>query len=135
MKALFLASALLALAACGAETTIYADVSGSVDFDPVPASFVGMTFEVKLQDVSVADAAAIELASQQIMDIRSMPVEFSLPYLTSAVSERNTYTVSARAYTMVEGERQLQYITTRQFPVLTEGWSNEAQVVVEQVNN
>lgn len=133
MRLALLAPAILALAACGADTINDAQVTGSVDFDPTPSSFAGLTLEVQLQDVSIADAASIDLATQEITDISSVPVAFSLPYSSGAIDERNDYTISARAYTMVDGERRLEYTTTQSFPVITNGWPNEAQVIVEQV--
>ncbi len=74
--------------------------------------------EVKLVDVSRADAPSIVIASQVFEAAgRQVPFDFSLSYNPAQIDPRNSYAVEARI--TVDG--QLRFITTQRYAVITQG--------------
>lgn len=66
------------------------------------------TLEVSLQDVSLADAAAVTLAKQSGTIKGQVPLPFQLTYNPDDVKPGHTYAVSAR----IEENGQLLFIST-----------------------
>jgi uncharacterized lipoprotein YbaY len=87
--------------------------------------------EVKLQDVSRADVAAVEVASQTIQTQgKQVPIPFSLEYDPASIDPRMTYAVSAR----ITEDGKLTWINTTMYLVLTRGAPmNDVEIVVERV--
>lgn len=93
-------------------------VSGRVFYLPRIAIAPNATIEVNLLDVSRADAPATTLASMKMTaDGRQVPFPFELLYDAKQIDSRYTYAVQSRI--MVDGE--LQFISTTQIPVITNG--------------
>lgn len=84
---------------------------------------------VALLDVSLQDAAALELASASY-DLGGVPAAFRLDYDADDIDDRMTYAV--RAWITV-GER-LMFTTTMHYPVLTRGEGDHVDVVMERVS-
>jgi uncharacterized lipoprotein YbaY len=70
------------------------------------------------------------VASQTIAtEGRQVPIPFQLPYDPEQIEAHLTYVVQARI--LVDG--QLRFISTRRFPVLTQGHGQEIEVMVDPV--
>ncbi len=105
-------------------------VTGTVTYLPRMALPDNAVVEVTLAEVSRADAPATILTSQTITtEGRQVPIPFQLPYDPEQIGAHLTYVVQARI--LVDG--QLRFISTRRFPVLTQGHSQEIEVVVDPV--
>ncbi len=107
-------------------------VSGTVFYLPRIALPPNAVVEVSLVDVSRADAAAITLASEQIVSGgRQVPFPFELLYDAGQIDSRYTYAVQSRI--TVDGK--LQFVNTTQVPVINNGSPTEGvQVQVDLVN-
>ena len=73
--------------------------------------------EVKLLDVSLADAPSVQLASQQIKPAGQIPIAFVLEYNPAQLVPGHTYAIQAR----ITHQDKLLYITTSRQAVLGEG--------------
>ncbi|WP_172330669.1 YbaY family lipoprotein [Mangrovicoccus sp. HB161399] len=85
------------------------------------------TVEVKLQDVSRADAPALTIAETSFAPETQVPVAFALGYDSSAIDERHRYALRAR---ILAGDRVL-FLTKRHFGVLT-GGEDSTDILVER---
>ena len=105
-------------------------VDGTVSYLQRMALPPSATIIVRLQDSSLADAAANVLAEAKItLGDRQVPVRFSLKYQSAKIDERHTYTVTARI--VVDG--QLRFISDRSYPVLTHGNPKQVDLILKQV--
>lgn len=73
--------------------------------------------EVKLLDVSLADAPATVLATQHLVPAGQVPISFTLSYEPSQIVPNHSYSVQAR---ILHGD-QLLFINTQRYAVLTQG--------------
>jgi putative lipoprotein len=105
-------------------------VSGMVSYlsrIALPASAI---IEVKLQDVSLADAPAKVIAKEEIaLGERQVPVPFELKFDPEKIDAKHMYAVSASI--LVNGE--LRFISDKAYPVLTRGNPAHAEVIVKPV--
>jgi uncharacterized lipoprotein YbaY len=88
--------------------------------------------QVKLVDVSRADAPATVLAEHKIVTGgKQVPIPFELKYDPAAIDPRFTYAVQAR----IEISGQLRFITKQMYGVLTRGNPvTDVEVIVEPVD-
>jgi putative lipoprotein len=95
---------------------------------------VGLTpearLEVRIHDVSRADAPAIEIASIGVDDPGQSPIGFSIVYDPALIDERHTYSISARVY----DRGQLIFVSDTMTPVLTRGAGRDVVVDVVRVS-
>jgi uncharacterized lipoprotein YbaY len=102
-------------------------VSGTVSYLSRMALPASAIIEVKLQDVSLADAPAKVIAKEEIaMGERQVPVPFELKFDPAKIDPKHTYTVSASI--LVDGE--LRFISDKAYPVLTRGNPGLVEVIV-----
>ena len=102
-------------------------VSGTVSYLSRMALPASAIIEVKLQDVSLADAPAKVIAKEEIaMGERHVPVPFELKFDPAKLEPKHTYTVSASI--LVDGE--LRFISDKAYPVLTRGNPGHVEVIV-----
>jgi heat shock protein HslJ/uncharacterized lipoprotein YbaY len=124
----FLLSAVTIFTGCepGGENqqNISQSISGTVDWDDSSTLGPDARLVISLQDVSRADAAAVELAELETDTFGPPPFEFELPYDARQVDERMSYAIRAQIY---DGE-QLAFTTDTHIPVLTRGAGNEANI-------
>ncbi len=109
-------------------------VSGTVFYRPRIALPPNAVVEVSLVDVSRADAAAITLASAKMVSGgRQVPFPFELLYDARQIGQIDSqYTYAVQSRITVDGE--LQFVSTTQFPVITNGNPTEnVQVQVDPV--
>jgi putative lipoprotein len=106
-----------------------ATVTGSVTYRERMALPPGATVTVRLQDVSRADASAEVLAEQVIVPTAQVPIPFVLRYDPARIDARHSYSVAAR----IEVDGKLWFISDTHNGVLTQGGTNEVEVVVRRV--
>ncbi|MFV9503790.1 MAG: YbaY family lipoprotein [Oscillochloridaceae bacterium umkhey_bin13] len=106
-------------------------VTGTVSYLQRIALAPNAVVEVKLVDVSRADAPAIVISSLSfVSDGRQVPLPFELRYDPSQIDERMTYAVQARI--TIDG--QLTFINTQNYSVLTRGApSTNVEIIVQMV--
>lgn len=104
-----------------------ANVTGTVTYRQRIALTPSAIVEVKLLDVSRADAPAVTIAEQTIRpEGRQVPIEFELRYDPRRINPRHRYTVQAR----ILEDGRLRFISTQAYPVITGGNSNTVEVIV-----
>lgn len=112
------------------DVTQTASVSGTVTYRQRIALMPSAIVEVKLLDVSRADAPAVTIAEQVIRAAgRQVPIGFELRYDPRRIDERHRYAVQAR----ILEDGKLRFINTQAFPVITVGNPNTVEVVVSPV--
>ena len=86
-------------------------------------------FEAVLQDVSRADAPAMEIARTTIPDAPTPPIRFTIPFDAAKIDSRLSYTV--RAAIRVDGK--LWFASDTAYPVLTRGAGNTVDILLKRV--
>jgi putative lipoprotein len=105
-------------------------VGGTVSYLSRMALPASAIIEVKLQDVSLADAPAKVIAKEEIaLGERQVPVPFELKFDPTKIDPKHTYSVSASI--LVNGE--LRFISDKAYPVLTRGNPARTEVIVKPV--
>ena len=104
-------------------------VSGTVSYRERMALSDNAVVEISLQDVSRADAPAIEIARQRITRPGQVPVHFQLNYNPADIDERMTYTVQAR----ITDQGKLLFINDTATPVLTRGAGTSVEMMLVRV--
>jgi copper homeostasis protein (lipoprotein) len=120
-----------ALAAGGAFAGNGANVSGSANYRERMALPPGAVFEAILEDVSLADAPAIELGRATIADPGAPPFEFTIDYDPALIRPERTYSVRAQ----VSVGRKLLFVSDTMNPVLTRGESDQASIWMIKVGD
>lgn len=91
----------------------------------------GAVLEVVLEDVSLADAPAEEIANYRKQDPGSPPFAFELPYDPAAIDERHTYGVRAR----ISVDGRLRFISDTAHHVITRGNPSQVEILVKGVSS
>jgi putative lipoprotein len=105
-------------------------VSGTVSYLVRMALPPSAIVEVKLQDVSRADAAATVIAKERItLGDRQVPVPFELKFDPAKIDERHLYSVSGRI--LVDG--QLRFTSDKAYPALTRGNPAHTELLLKPV--
>ncbi len=112
------------------DNTVLHDLSGTISYRERIALPAGTVIDVKLQDVSRADAPATVLAEQQIVTRgEQVPIPFRLEYNPVDLQPGHRYTVGVR----IEIDGQLRWITQRMHPVIHNGPTEGVEIWVEAV--
>ena len=118
MKTLAIALFASLLAACSSTSApIQASLEGEVFYLQRIALPPAATLSVSLQDVSLMDAPAVTLASQNGPVKGNVPLPFRLTYDPAQVQPGHRYAVSAR----IELDGELLFINTEQHAVQLDG--------------
>lgn len=105
-------------------------VRGTVSYRSRMALPASAIIEVKLQDVSLADAPAKVITKQEMaLGERQVPVPFELKFNPLKIDPQHAYSV--RASILVDGE--LRFVSDKAYPVLTQGNAARVEVMVEPV--
>ena len=118
MKKLVMLCCASLLAACSSHTpSTQASLDGEVFYLQRIALPPTAQVTVSLQDVSLADAPAVDLAQQQLEPGRQVPLAFHLDYDRNQVKPGHSYSISAR----IEDGGRLLFITTERHSVKLDG--------------
>ena len=120
MKLVLVVVAVIVFASCGSDDASGdASVTGTVTItDASSVAVDGAVLTIQLVDVSLADAAATVLATDDIdLTDATFPLEFELRYEEDDIEERNTYAVEGR----VEANDELLAINDTMTPAITSG--------------
>ncbi|MCX7099691.1 MAG: YbaY family lipoprotein [Methylococcales bacterium] len=89
----------------------------------------GTQLEVKLEDVSRADAPSVTIANTSIPNAGQPPYQFELPYHASQIIASHRYTVRAS----LTHQGQLLFTTDQLYPVITSGNPNEVNLLLKPI--
>ncbi len=101
-------------------------VTGTVTYREKIALPATAVVDVVLQDVSRADAPAIELGRVRLTGAGQPPFGFEIAYDPAAIDSTHSYALHAR---ITVGE-ELRFVTDRRYPVLTRGHGDHADLVL-----
>lgn len=108
------------------------EVGGTASYRERIALPPGAVFEVVLEDVSVADAPAVELGRSTLEEPGSPPFEFEIDYDPDAIDDSHTYSLRAQ----VSVGRRLIFVSDTMNPVLTNGApSDDVQIWMIKVGD
>jgi len=130
VKSIAVACLTLMLAACQiskAEPT--ASVRGEATYLERIAVPPGAQLEVRLLDVSRADAPSETIGGVTLSSIGQPPYPFEIAYRPDQIVSSHQYVVQARL--MHDG--RLLFITDQAYPVITRGYPTEMQLVLKRV--
>jgi putative lipoprotein len=88
----------------------------------------GAVIEIKLLDVSLADAPAKTISETRITDAKASPIPYTLRYDSAQIEPRRTYALQAR---IQQGDRLLFINTTRH--AVFAGGKDDGEIQVEHV--
>ncbi len=106
-----------------------ATLSGTVSYRERIALSDTAVVEITLQDVSRADAPAVDLARHRITRPGQVPIPFELGYDPADIDERMSYSLRAR----ITDQGKLLFINDTATPVLTRGAGNTADMMLVRV--
>jgi len=110
-------SVLLGACSSGSIPTEKASVNGEVFYLQRIALPPTAVLSVSLQDVSLADAPAVELARQSGPVAGQVPLPFQLDYDPAQIKPGHRYAISAR----IEADGRLLFINTQHHAVVLDG--------------
>lgn len=115
---LALVCALLAvLAGCSREpATANKQITGIVQYQTPIELEPGAILTLRLTDVSGEDGA-VEIAKTTVINLKSLPYQYTLPYEAGKIDAQHRYTVEAR----ISINDTLRFSTDTAYPVLTQG--------------
>lgn len=128
-RELMRAAALLAVLPATAALAATKRLAGSVSYRERIALPPHAVLEVRLLDVSLADAPAKAIAVTRVKTRHRMPVPYSLRYDDERIRRDRSYALQAQI--TVDGK--LWFTTTTRHPVFT-GQPNETDITVERVS-
>ncbi len=107
-------------------------VFGKISYREKIALPPNSVIKVKLLDVSLQDIPAVEMASQTIITKgEQIPISFQLPIALKEVKPNHRYVVRAEIYI----DDKLAFTTTKNYPVITQNYGYEVNLVLYKVNN
>jgi len=125
MVGLVVALTTVAAAPAGAQDK----VTGTASYRERIALPPNAVFEAVLQDVSRADAPAVEISRQRIENPGQPPIAFSIPYDRARIDKRLTYVVRTRILV----DEQLMFTSDTAHRVLTRGAPATVTVMMRKV--
>ena len=116
--------------ACVAQTASSPTISGTVTYRVRMALPPDAAIDVRLEDVSLADAPA-KLVAENVFAVggQQVPIPFQVPYSQHDIQANHRYSVRAR---ITVGEKLL-FTTTKAYPVITRGAPTTVNLVLEPV--
>ncbi|MCO6691078.1 YbaY family lipoprotein [Pseudomonas asiatica] len=105
--------------------TLDVEIVSSGDNTLAPSGLV----ELRLIDISKADARSISLAELRLRCGGLMPINLPLTFDTNLIDPRRSYALAAR----IEIDRQLRYITTSRHSIEPATVSGTQRVTVDQI--
>jgi putative lipoprotein len=108
----------------GPEGSMQGAIKGTATYRERMALPPGAVLEATLEDVSKADAPSEVIGRARVENPGNPPIRFEIPYDTSRIDPRRSYTVRARI--MVDGKPF--FLTDEHYPVLSQGKGNEVEL-------
>lgn len=115
--ALFTMTAALGLTACDSSATSTRSISGNVIYRERMALPPSAEVEVKLVDVSLADAPAVTIAETRIKPEGSVPIPYVLEFASDKIEDGRSYALQAQ----IMAGNELLFTTTTHHPAPIEG--------------
>lgn len=112
-------------------------VTGKITFEEGAPSFTGATVYVRLENITVADAASEVIGDYVERDVAFDPKtdrDLSFAIAGEAANPRDSYSV--RVHIDVDGDGEVSvgdFISTQTYPVITFGHPRQISVLVRQV--
>jgi uncharacterized lipoprotein YbaY len=124
---------MVALSSCGSDGDA-PTIRGTVSFAEAVTLESTWRLLVQLEDVSVEDGPRTIVTSYSNNELNELPLRYSMTYVQTEIDSRNRYNVSASIYDDTDPTAPaLIYTTVQSYPVLTQGFGNEADVVLSRV--
>ena len=117
--------------AISSDALAQATVTGTASYRERIFLPAGAVFEVKIEDVSRADAPAQVIGRLQREPAGQVPIDFEIAYDPDAVIEAHSYSLRARI--LVDG--RLLFTTDQAYPVLTRGAGRELELLLRRVSS
>jgi len=110
-------------------------ISGTIDFNgPVNLENV-IRAELHLVDHSIADSSQIIISEAIVTPIVETPETFNIYYKESDINQSYSYSVTAAVFLIDDNDEEYRgYITTQIYPVLTNGFGSEVNLLVEPIS-
>ena len=108
-----------------------AHIAGTASYRERMALPPGAVFEAVLEDVSLADAPAVELGRATTPEPGTPPFQFEIDYDPTAIRPEGTYSVRAQ----VSVGRKLLFVSDTMNPVLTHGASDTVSIWMIKVGD
>jgi uncharacterized lipoprotein YbaY len=103
-------------------------ITGTVSYLERIALPPNAVMQVRLEDVSLADAPAKTIAEQSIpFGDRQVPVPFELKFDPTKIDDRHTYVVTARILV----DDQLRFLSDKAYPVLTRDNPSRVEMILK----
>ncbi len=118
-------------AGCALAASGEAHITGTASYRERMALPPGAVFEAVLEDVSLADAPAVELGRTTLEEPGNPPFHFDIEYDPTAVRPEGNYSVRAQ----VSVGRKLLFVSDTVNPVLTRGASSEVAIWMIKVGD
>jgi uncharacterized lipoprotein YbaY/heat shock protein HslJ len=109
---------------------VAAAISGTAMYRERMALPPDAVFEAVLEDVSLADAAAVEIARMTIQGPSAPPIRFSIPFDAAKIDSKRSYSVRAR----IRVDGKLWFASDSAYPVLTRGAGTTADILLRRVS-
>jgi len=113
----------------GAPASATNRVSGTATYRERIALPPDAVLEVRLDDVSLADAPAIELGRIRVENPGNPPFAFEISYDPDQIDSRHVYAVRAT----IRAGGKLLFTTDTHYPVLTRGAGDEVELLLRRV--
>lgn len=102
-------------------------VTGTITYRQRIALSPNAVIEVKLLDISRADAPSVTIAEQTLKPAgKQVPIAFELQYEPARIDTRRRYAIQVRIYE----SSQLRFINSQAYPVITAGHPKTVNVIV-----
>jgi putative lipoprotein len=103
-------------------------IEGTAAYRERTAMPPGAEFEAVLQDVSRADAPAMEIARATIPNAPNPPIRFTIPFDAAKIHARHSYSVRA----VIRADGQLLFSSDAVYPVLTHGAGHTVDILLKR---
>lgn len=136
IRNLFLGVSLSLLCACEAGTqpagksateSEVSQITGTVSYRERILLRPGSRLEIMLEDVSRADAAAVQIARLERTDPGQVPIPFELEYPAEAIDPRMSYSMRAR---ILAPDGKLLFTTDTHFPVISRDAGKQVDILL-----
>ena len=102
-------------------------VTGTITYRQRIALSPNAVIEIKLLDISRADAPSVTIAEQTLRPAgKQVPIAFELQYESARIDTRHSYAIQVRIFE----SGKLRFINSQPYPVITAGHPKTVEVVV-----